>query len=40
MNTKFIGIAPLGRIQLSTAVILRIAVVIRDSFAAEMVISA
>ena len=40
MDTKFIEIGPIGRIQLSAAVILWIGVMIRDSFAAQVIVSA
>src|ERR1700721_347589 len=39
MDTKFVEVGPIGWIQLSTAVILWIAVVIRDPFAAQVVVS-
>src|ERR1700693_5274096 len=39
MDTKFIQVGPIGRVQLSAAVILWIGVVIRDSFAAQVVVS-
>jgi hypothetical protein len=40
MYTKFIEIGPIGRIQLSAAVILWIGVVIRDSLAAQVIVGA
>ena len=40
MDTKFIEVGPISRIQLSAAVILWIGVVIRDSFAAQVIVSA
>jgi hypothetical protein len=40
MDTKFIQVGPVSRIQLSTAVVLWIGVVIRDSFAAQVAVSA
>src|SRR5580658_2569257 len=39
VDTEFVEVGPIGRVQLSTAVILRIAVVIRDPFAAQVVVS-
>src|SRR5690348_8152014 len=40
MDTKFVEVGPIGRVQLSAAVILWIAVVIRDPFAAQVIVSA
>ena len=40
MDTEFVEVAPIGRIQLSTAVVLWIGVVIRDSFAAQVIVGA
>src|ERR1700683_183831 len=40
MDTKFIQVGPISRVQLSAAVILWIGVVIRDSFAAQVIVSA
>jgi hypothetical protein len=40
MNAKFIEVGSIGRIQLSTAVILRVFIVIRHSFAAQIVVGA
>src|ERR1700736_211331 len=39
-DTKFVEVGPTGRVQLSAAVVLWIGVVIRDSFAAQVVVSA
>jgi hypothetical protein len=39
MHPKFIEVGPICRIQFATAVILRIGVVVGDTFAAEIVIS-
>src|SRR5271168_234285 len=40
VDTKFVEVGPIGRVQLSAAVILWIAVVIRDPFAAQVIVSA
>jgi hypothetical protein len=40
MDTKFIEVSPIGRIQLSAAVILRVSVVIRHAFAAQIIVAA
>jgi hypothetical protein len=40
MNAKFIEVSPVGRIQLSAAVVLGVSIVIRHSFAAQIVICA
>ena len=40
MDTKLIEVGPVNVIQLSTAVILWIGIVIRDSFAAQVVVGA
>jgi hypothetical protein len=40
MDTKFIEIGPIGRIQLSAAVILRVGIVVRYSFATEIIVGA
>ena len=40
MDRKFIVVGPIGRIQLSAAVILWIGVMIRNSFAAQVIVSA
>ena len=40
VDTEFVEVAPIGRIQLSTAMVLWIGVVIRDSFAAQVVVGA
>jgi hypothetical protein len=40
MDTEFVEVAPISRIQLSTAVILWIGVVIRDSLASQVIVSA
>jgi hypothetical protein len=39
MDTKFVEVAPIGLVQLSAAVILWIGVVIRDPFAAQVIVS-
>ena len=40
MDTKFIEIGPISRIQLSATVILWIGVMIRDSLAAQVIVAA
>jgi hypothetical protein len=40
MDTKLVQIAPISRIQLSAAVILRIRVVIRDPFTTQVIVGA
>src|ERR1700721_3351882 len=40
VDTKFVEVAPIGRVQLSAAVIPWIAVVIRDRFAAQVIVGA
>src|SRR6202011_1325957 len=40
VDTKFVEVGPISRVQLSAAVVLWIGVVIRDSFAAQVVVSA
>src|ERR1700675_1252055 len=39
VDTKFVEVGPIGRVQLSAAVILWITVVIRDPFAAQVIVS-
>ena len=39
MNTKFVKVGPISRVQFSAAVILWIGVVIRDTFAAQVIVS-
>jgi hypothetical protein len=39
VDTEFVEVAAIGRVQLSAAVILWIAVVIRDPFAAQVIVS-
>ena len=39
LDTKFVEVGPIGRVQLSAAVILWIAVMVRDTFAAQVIVS-